>query len=152
MSQNRKPLFWRNCGGFNPLENTSQIGSFPLAGLKIKNVWNPHLKPDWWIFLGNSFGVPSATLRFRTPGIFLWCFLGCRLCADSPVRYCSGWIRKKYPPNLIKPYQTSEFLQSLLRSNCCPWGCPWGCPRCPWCPKWCPTQTGGFLRSWIHKE
>ena len=30
-------------GGFNDLENISQIGSFPQVGVKIKNNWNHHL-------------------------------------------------------------------------------------------------------------
>ena len=29
-------------GGFNPLENISQIGNLPQIGVKIKNIWNHH--------------------------------------------------------------------------------------------------------------
>ena len=66
-------FFWKNCCGFNPLENTSQIGSFPQAGLKIKNAWNRHLvnlKQRWWILLGNSFGVPSGEIEIQDSGHF----------------------------------------------------------------------------------
>ena len=29
-------------GGFNPLENISQIGNLPQIGVKIQNIWNHH--------------------------------------------------------------------------------------------------------------
>ncbi len=31
-------------GGFNPLKNNSQIGSFRQVGVKINNIWNHHLE------------------------------------------------------------------------------------------------------------
>ena len=31
-------------GGSNPVENISQIGSFPQVGVKKKNIWNHHLE------------------------------------------------------------------------------------------------------------